>query len=45
MEKMAEDGQLMAFPHNGFWIGMDTFREYEILNRMWDNCEAPWKIW
>jgi glucose-1-phosphate cytidylyltransferase len=45
MEKMAEDGQLMAFPHAGFWIGMDTYREYEMLNQMWDSNTAPWKIW
>jgi glucose-1-phosphate cytidylyltransferase len=45
LEKIAEGGQLMAFPHRGFWIGMDTFREYELLNRLWDNGEAEWKIW
>ena len=45
MEKMAEDGQLMAFPHRGFWIGMDTYREYEMLNQMWDGGQAKWKIW
>jgi glucose-1-phosphate cytidylyltransferase len=45
MEKLAEDGQMMAFQHKGFWIGMDTYREYEMLNQMWDNDKAPWKVW
>jgi glucose-1-phosphate cytidylyltransferase len=36
---------MMAFQHNGFWIGMDTFREYEMLNDMWDKEQAPWKLW
>ncbi len=45
MEKMAEEGRLMAYRHDGFWIGMDTYREYEMLNRMWDRGESPWKIW
>lgn len=45
MEKLAQDGQLMAYRHDRFWIGMDTYREYEMLNKMWDNGEAPWKVW
>jgi len=45
MEKMAENSQLMAFRHNGFWIGMDTYREYEMLNQMWDKGQAEWKVW
>jgi glucose-1-phosphate cytidylyltransferase len=45
LEEMAKDGQLMAYRHDGFWIGMDTYREYEMLNNMWDNGEAAWKIW
>jgi glucose-1-phosphate cytidylyltransferase len=45
IEKLASDKQLMAFRHEGFWIGMDTFREYEMLNQMWDAGNAPWKLW
>jgi len=45
MEKLASDGQLMAFRHEGFWIGMDTYREYEMLNQMWDSGQAIWKVW
>jgi glucose-1-phosphate cytidylyltransferase len=45
LEKMAEDEQLMAYRHDGFWIGMDTYREYEMLNTMWDSGNVPWKVW
>lgn len=45
MERLAAEGQLMAFRHEGFWLGMDTYREYELLNQMWDSEEAPWKVW
>jgi len=45
MEKLAKDNQMMAYKHEGFWIGMDTYREYEMLNQMWDNGNAPWKLW
>ena len=42
---MARDGQLMAFPHDGFWQPMDTFTEYNLLNRLWAAGNAPWKNW
>lgn len=45
IEKLTADKQLMAFRHEGFWIGMDTYREYEMLNQMWDAGNAPWKVW
>lgn len=45
MERLAADEQLMAFRHEGFWLGMDTYREYEMLNQMWDTGTVPWKIW
>ncbi|MCP3940423.1 MAG: glucose-1-phosphate cytidylyltransferase [Desulfobacteraceae bacterium] len=45
IEKLAAEEQLMAHKHSGFWIGMDTFREYEMLNDMWDKGKAPWKLW
>jgi len=45
MEKLAAEKQLMAFRHEGFWIGMDTYREYEMLNQMWDTDNSPWKVW
>jgi glucose-1-phosphate cytidylyltransferase len=40
---LAADGQLMLYEHHGFWQPMDTFREWKLLNEMWDSGEAPWK--
>jgi glucose-1-phosphate cytidylyltransferase len=45
MQKLARDGQLGVFVHEGFWMGMDTYREYSTLNTLWDRGEAPWKVW
>jgi glucose-1-phosphate cytidylyltransferase len=42
---MVKDGQLVGFAHQGFWLGMDTPREYDILNTMWASGKAPWKNW
>jgi len=45
MKRLAADGQLMAYRHEGFFFAMDTYREYEMLNDMWSKGNAPWKIW
>lgn len=45
MEQMARERQLKAFFHTGFWQCMDTFREQELLNKIWKGGEAPWKVW
>jgi glucose-1-phosphate cytidylyltransferase len=45
MEKLARDGQLMAYRHTGFWQAMDTYREFIYLNELWNKGEAPWRIW
>ena len=45
MEKLAAAGQLMMFPHEGFWQPMDTPREHSLLNELWAGGQAPWKIW
>lgn len=45
LEQLAREGQLMAYRHEGFWQPMDTYREYTMLNEMWDKGEAPWKVW
>jgi glucose-1-phosphate cytidylyltransferase len=42
LERLAADGQLMAFPHEGFWMPMDTSREYHLLNTLWKEGSAPW---
>lgn len=43
--KLAEQGQLMAYKHDGYWQCMDTKREKEKLDELWDSGRAPWKIW
>ncbi|MFH1130707.1 MAG: glucose-1-phosphate cytidylyltransferase [Pseudomonadota bacterium] len=45
LQRLAADGQLMVYQHNGFWQPMDTPREYELLNRLWNQGKAPWKVW
>jgi glucose-1-phosphate cytidylyltransferase len=45
LQKLARDGELSVFPHEGFFMGMDTFREYTELNRLWEVGQAPWKVW
>ena len=41
----SETGELMMFAHTGFWQPMDTFREWKMLEEMWDNGTAEWKRW
>ena len=45
LQRVAADGELMMFPHTGFWQPMDTFREWKMLEEMWDNGTAEWKMW
>ena len=45
LEKMAADGQLMVYKHAGFWACMDTIRDRDYLNKLWDENSAEWKIW
>lgn len=43
--RIARDGQLMVYKHKGFWACMDTLRDMDYLNKLWDNDQAKWKIW
>ena len=45
LERLAADQQLMAYRHDGFWQPMDTYRESTMLNQMWDDGKAAWKVW
>lgn len=45
LERLALDGQLMAFQHDGFWQCMDTQRDKALLEELWENGTAPWKVW
>lgn len=43
--KLAEDGELMAYEHHGFWQPMDTLRDKNHLEELWSEGKAPWKVW
>jgi glucose-1-phosphate cytidylyltransferase len=45
LERLTAEGELMVYRHDGFFYAMDTYREYQLLNEMWDRREAPWKVW
>lgn len=45
MEKLASDAQLSAYPHKGFWQPMDTLRDKNRLEELWQSGKAPWKHW
>lgn len=43
LRRMAADGELVMYEHHGFWQPMDTFRDWKLLNELWENGTAPWK--
>lgn len=45
MKNLSRDGQLFAYEHKGFWQPMDTLRDKTYLDKLWQEGEAPWKIW
>ncbi|CAK2054584.1 Glucose-1-phosphate cytidylyltransferase [Vibrio crassostreae] len=45
LKKLAEDNQLMAYEHHGFWQPMDTLRDKVYLEELWQEGNAPWKVW
>jgi glucose-1-phosphate cytidylyltransferase len=45
LEQLAEANQLKAYPHEGFWQCMDTLRDKNLLEELWSNGNAPWKVW
>jgi glucose-1-phosphate cytidylyltransferase len=45
LEKLAAEGQLMAYRHDSFFFAMDTYREYKFLNELWASGKAPWRVW
>ena len=45
LEEIAAAGQLMVYTHDGFWACMDTYRDLEYLNKLWDRGEAAWQVW
>jgi glucose-1-phosphate cytidylyltransferase len=45
LERLAQDNELVAYKHNGFWQPMDTMRDKKVLEDLWMTGKAPWKIW
>jgi len=45
LERLAEEGQLVAYRHDGFWQCMDTLRDLRLLESLWESGKAPWKVW
>jgi glucose-1-phosphate cytidylyltransferase len=45
LENLAKDGELRAFHHSGFWQCMDTLRDKILLENLWENDQAEWKVW
>ncbi len=45
MEQLAKEGNLSAFHHKGFWQPMDTLRDKQLLEELWQSGNAPWKVW
>ena len=45
LERLAAEGQLMAYKHDDFWQCMDTVRDLKLLESLWSSGKAPWKVW
>jgi glucose-1-phosphate cytidylyltransferase len=45
LERLATEGELLAYKHEGFWQPMDTLREKRLLESLWESGKAPWKTW
>jgi glucose-1-phosphate cytidylyltransferase len=45
LERLAAEGQLMMYAHDGYWQSMDTLRDVRSLNEQWNSGQAPWRVW
>ena len=45
LERLAAEGQLMAYKHDGFFFPVDTYRDYLQVNELWNEGRASWKVW
>jgi glucose-1-phosphate cytidylyltransferase len=45
LERLSQDGQLVAYKHRGFWYAMDALRDKNHLESLWQSGKAPWKVW
>jgi glucose-1-phosphate cytidylyltransferase len=44
-QRLAAEGRLFAYPHDGFWACMDTFKERQLLEDMYGRGQPPWEVW
>jgi glucose-1-phosphate cytidylyltransferase len=45
LETLSKEGQVVAYKHKGFWQCMDTLRDKQQLDEMWNTGKAPWRVW
>jgi len=45
LQNLSKDGEIFTFKHDGFWKPMDTLRDKQQLQKMWEEKKAPWKVW
>ena len=45
LERLASEGQLVAYRHNDFWYGIDSLRDVQLMDKLWAEGDSPWKIW
>ena len=45
LRKLAAEGKMAAYKYEGFWQPMDTLQEFTLLNKLWQEGRAPWKVW
>lgn len=45
LKRLAAKNQLSLYPHDGFWQAVDTYKELQDLNELWNNTQPPWKVW
>jgi len=45
LKRLAQEGNLAMYKHNGFWQCMDTYRDYQLLSERWETGKASWKVW
>jgi glucose-1-phosphate cytidylyltransferase len=44
-QRLMQERQLIGYPHDGFWAGMDTFKDKQELESLWSSGNAPWQVW
>jgi len=45
MRRLVSEGQMMVYEHDGFWQPMDTYRDYMLLNELYQKGKTPWVVW